>query len=118
MAVAALIEDLHDRGLSERVAVVVWGEFGRTPRVNKTGGRDHWPSAGCALLAGGGFKVGQYIGQTDRHAERPKTRAYGPQSVLATLYRHLGIDPATTLLDLSGRPHYLLDDRESIAELF
>jgi hypothetical protein len=117
MAIAALIEDLHERGLSEKVAVVVWGEFGRTPRVNKTGGRDHWPSAGCALLAGGGFKTGKYIGETDRRAERPKSRPYGPQNVLATLYRHLGIDPATPMLDLSGRPHYLLDDREPIAEL-
>lgn len=118
MAIAALIEDLHERGLSEKVAVVVWGEFGRTPRINKTGGRDHWPSTGCVLLAGGGFKTGQYIGETDRRAERPKSRPYGPQNVLATLYRHLGIDPTTTLLDRSGRPHYLLDDREPIAELF
>src|SRR4029079_189535 len=101
MALAALISDLHDGGLSEKVAVVWWGESGRTPRVNKTGGRDHWPSAGCALLAGGGFKVGRYIGETDRYAERPKSRPYGPQNVLATLYRHLGIDPAATLLDLS-----------------
>jgi hypothetical protein len=117
MAIAALVSDLHERGLSDKVAVVVWGEFGRTPRVNKTGGRDHWPSAGCALLAGGGFKMGQYIGETDRYAERPKSRAYGPQNVLATLYRHLGIDPATTLPDHSGRPISLLDDCEPIAEL-
>ena len=117
MAIAALIGDLHDRGLSEKVAVVVWGEFGRTPRVNKTGGRDHWPSAGCALLAGGGFKTGQYIGETDTHAERPKTRPYTPQNLLATLYRFLGINPASTLLDNSGRPMYLLDEREPISEL-
>ncbi len=117
MAIAALVEDLHERGLSQRVAVVVWGEFGRTPKVNKTGGRDHWPSAGWTLFAGGGFKTGRYIGETDQYAERPKTRPYGPQNVLATLYRHLGIDPATTIPDLSGRPVYLLDDREPIAEL-
>jgi hypothetical protein len=117
MALAALITDLHERGLSERVAVVVWGEFGRTPRVNKTGGRDHWPSAGYALLAGGGFKTGQYVGETDTHAERPKTRAYGPQNVLATLYQFLGINLATTLPDLSGRPTYLLEDRDVISEL-
>lgn len=117
MALAALIEDLHERGLNDRVAVVVWGEFGRTPRVNKTGGRDHWPAAGCVLFAGGGFKTGQYIGETDRYAENPKTRPYGPQNVLATLYHHLGIDPARTIPDLSGRPIYLLDDRELISEL-
>lgn len=116
-AIAALISDLHERGLSEKVAVVVWGEFGRTPRVNKTGGRDHWPSAGCALLAGGGFKTGQYIGETDTHAERPKTRPYTPQNLLATLYQFLGINPASTVPDLGGRPMYLLDDRQPIAEL-
>jgi len=117
MAIAALISDLHERGLSEQVAVVVWGEFGRTPRVNKTGGRDHWPSAGCALLAGGGFKTGQYVGETDTHAEHPKSRAYGPQNILATLYHHLGIDPASTLPDRSQRPMYLLDDRDVVREL-
>ena len=117
MAIAALVRDLHDRGLSQKVAVVVWGEFGRTPRVNKTGGRDHWPSAGCTLLAGGGFKTGQYIGETDTHAERPKTCVYGPQNVLASLYRHLGIDPSTTISNLSGRPIYLLEDWQPIAEL-
>jgi len=117
MAVAALVSDLHDRGLDKDVAVVVWGEFGRTPRVNKTGGRDHWPSAGCALVAGGGLKMGQYVGETDSRAERPKTRAYGPQNLLATLYHVLGIDPAATIRDGSGRPMYLLDDREPIREL-
>jgi hypothetical protein len=117
MAIAALVSDLHERGLSEKVAVVVWGEFGRTPRVNKTGGRDHWPSAGCALLAGGGVKTGQYIGETDSHAERPKSRAYTPQNLLATLYHFLGINPAGTIPDESGRPMYLLDQREPIREL-
>jgi hypothetical protein len=117
MAIAALVSDLHERGLADRVAVVVWGEFGRTPRVNKTGGRDHWPSAGCALLAGGGFKTGQCIGETDTHAERPKTRPYTPQNLLATLYQFLGINPASTIPDTGGRPMYLLDDRKPIAEL-
>lgn len=118
MAIAALISDLHERGLSEKVAVLVWGEFGRTPRVNKTGGRDHWPAAGCALLAGGGFKTGQYIGETDTYGERPKSRSYTPQNILASLYRFLGINPASTVQDLSGRPMYLLDDHEPIIELF
>ena len=117
MAVAALVGALHARGLDEDVAVVVWGEFGRTPRVNKTGGRDHWPAAGCALVAGGGLKVGQYVGETDARAERPRTRAYGPQNLLATLYHVLGIDPASTIRDGSGRPMYLLDDVEPIREL-
>lgn len=117
MAVAALISDLHERGLDKDVAVVVWGEFGRTPRVNKTGGRDHWPAAGCALVAAGGMRMGQYIGETDLRAERPRTRAYTPQNLLATLYHFLDINPATTIPDASGRPMYLLDDREPIREL-
>ena len=116
-AVAALVEDLHDRGLDRDVAVVVWGEFGRTPRVNKTGGRDHWPAAGSALIAGGGLRMGQYVGSTDARAERPKTRPYGPQNILATLYGVLGIDSGATIRDGSGRPMYLLDDRDKIAEL-
>lgn len=70
----ALITDLHERGLEKDVAVVVCGEMGRTPRVNKTGGRDHWPSAGFALFAGGGFKTGQVIGATEARGERPKSR--------------------------------------------
>ena len=93
------------------------GEFGRTPRVNRTGGRDHWPSAGYALVAGGGLKMGQYIGETDSRGERPKTRPYTPQNLFATLYRTLGIDPESTIADANGRPMYLLDDREPIAEL-
>ena len=117
MAVAALINDLNERGLDKDVAVVIWGEFGRTPRVNKTGGRDHWPSAGCALVAGGGLQMGQYVGETDVRAERPQSRPYSPQNLFATLYRVLGLDPAATLPDGSGRPMYLLDDRDPIREL-
>lgn len=116
-SISTLIVDLHERGLSEDVCVVVEGEFGRTPRVNKTGGRDHWPGAGCVLFAGGGLKMGQYVGETNRRAEAPITRAYNPQNVLATLYHVLGIDPATTVPDPGGRPVHLLDDRDPIAEL-
>jgi hypothetical protein len=117
MALAALVNDLHDRGLDKDVIVVVWGEFGRTPKVNKTGGRDHWPAAGFALVAGGGLEMGQYVGETSSRAEQPRTRAYGPQNLLSTLYHALGIDPAATIRDGSGRPMYLLDDREPIREL-
>lgn len=113
----ALITDLHERGLDKDVAVVVCGEMGRTPRVNKTGGRDHWPSAGFALFAGGGLRMGQVIGATDARGERPQTRPYGPQNILATLYHVLGIDPAQTFPDYAGRPRYLVDDQERIAEL-
>ncbi len=117
----ALLTDLHDRGLDQDVAVVVWGEMGRTPRVGTqkgtTAGRDHWPQAGFALLAGGGLRVGQVVGATNPRGEVPKGQPYTPQNVLATLYHVLGIDPATTLPDHQGRPVYLLDDRAPIAEL-
>jgi uncharacterized protein (DUF1501 family) len=120
-SIYALVTDLHDRGLANDVAVVVWGEMGRTPRVGTqrgtTGGRDHWPQAGFALLAGGGLSMGQVVGATDARGESPKGRAYTPQNVLATLYHVLGIDPETTLPDHQGRPVYLLDDREKVAEL-
>ena len=123
-ALYALVTDLHDRGLDQDVAVVVWGEFGRTPKVgrdggtgNKPDGRDHWIEAGFVLLAGGGLKMGQVVGATDARGARPAGGAYRPQNVLATLYHVLGIDPSSTLPDLTGRPIYLLDDREPIKEL-
>ena len=118
-AVAALITDLHERGLSKEVAVVIWSEFGRKPKVGDVtpDGRGHWPSAACALIAGGGLKMGQVVGATDRLGERPRSRPYRPTDVLATIYHVLGIDLGTTLLDHSGRPQYLLDSGDKIAEL-
>ena len=117
-AVATLLEDLYARGADEKVLVVICGEFGRTPRINKNGGRDHWAPAGSVLFAGGGLQMGQTIGDTGRHAERDEERAYNAQSVLAVIYRHLGLDPETTTIpDLNGRPRYLLDDRRLIREL-
>lgn len=120
-SIHALVTDLHDRGLADDVAVVVWGEMGRTPRVGTqrgtTGGRDHWPQAGFALMAGGGLQMGQVIGETSPYGEVPRGSGYTPQNVLATLYHVLGIDPATTLPNHQGRPMYLLDDREKVREL-
>jgi hypothetical protein len=114
----ALVTDLHQRGLDRDVAVVIWGEYGRTPKINRAAGRDHWTTASFALVAGGGFKMGQVIGATNARAERPVGGSYIPQNLLATLYREVfGIDPATTLPDHSGRPVYLLDEREPIREL-
>jgi hypothetical protein len=110
VGLSALVNDLDDRGLDKDVSVVVWGEFGRTPKINANGGRDHWPSVGCALLAGGGMKTGQVIGSTNRLGEHAKDRPVHFQEVFATLYHNLGIDLAsTTVKDLSGRPHYLVD---------
>lgn len=115
---SALIEDLHERGLADDVSVVAWGEFGRTPRINPDGGRDHWPQVGGALLAGGGMRTGQVIGATDRLGAEIAERPVHFGDVLATLYRSLGIDPAgVTLPDLSGRPQYPLDHAEPLPEL-
>lgn len=108
--ISALIEDLEVRGMLDDVSVVVWGEFGRTPRINKNGGRDHWPNVACALLAGGGIRTGQVIGATNRLGEHPSERPVHFQEVFASLYRNIGIDTNhATLNDLSGRPRYLID---------
>ena len=114
-SIHALVTDLHDRGLDKEVLVLVWGEFGRTPKISLSG-RDHWPDASFALFAGA-VRTGQVVGQTDSRGERPKTRALGPQNVLGTVYHTLGIDYRRTLNDFSGRPMQLLDDGEPIAEL-
>ncbi|MEX2120215.1 MAG: DUF1501 domain-containing protein [Pirellulales bacterium] len=113
----ALVTDLHDRGLGNDVAVVMWGEFGRAPRISRIAGRDHWPEAGAAILAGGGFAAGQAIGATDAHAGQSRGTPYTPSNVLATLYHHLGIDPLLTIPDHANRPMHLLDDRHPIREL-
>ena len=107
----ALVTDLEERGMLDDVSIVVWGEFGRTPRVNrKNGGRDHWPAVGMAMLAGGGIRAGQVIGATDRTASAAISRPVTYQDVFATLYHNLGIDLATTtLVDPNGRPQHLLD---------
>jgi hypothetical protein len=108
---SALLEDLHQRGLDRDVSVVVWGEFGRTPTINKGGGRDHWPRVSCALLAGGGMKLGQVIGATDRLGGEANARPVYFGEVFATLYHNLGIDVnKTTVTDLSGRPQFLVDN--------
>ncbi len=116
--VSALVEDLHQRGLDQEVSVVVWGEFGRSPTINKDAGRDHWPRVSCALLAGGGMKTGQVIGATDRLGGEPAERPVAFGEVFATLYHNLGIDVNTaTVNDLSGRPRYLVDDWQPMKEL-
>ncbi|MFO0867083.1 MAG: DUF1501 domain-containing protein [Gemmataceae bacterium] len=107
----ALLEDLRLRGLDQDVTVLVWGEFGRTPRINPQGGRDHWPAVSCALLAGGGLRTGQVIGSTNRYAEFAVDRPVHFQDVFATLYRSIGIDVSqATVTDLTGRPTYLVDE--------
>ena len=117
-AVSALVEDLDERGMLDDVTVVVWGEFGRTPRINKGAGRDHWPRVSCALLAGGGMRTGQAIGATNRLGEYAFERPVDVQEVITTIYHNLGIDAMTTTLsDPTGRPQFLSNMRDPIKEL-
>jgi uncharacterized protein (DUF1501 family) len=116
-AVATLVEDLFVRGLSEKVLVLVWGEFGRTPRVNGGSGRDHWPGSMSALVAGGGLKMGQVVGASTRKAERPTERPLRPEDLLHTVYDVLGIDPNEEFLNEAGRPMAVLNVGHPIAEL-
>ncbi|HVX64689.1 MAG TPA: DUF1501 domain-containing protein [Pirellulales bacterium] len=125
-AIFTLLDDLYERGLDQQVAVVIWGEFGRSPRIGDearalgsrfSSGRGHWWDAGFAVVAGGGLRMGQVVGETDARGERATGKPYTPQNVLATIYHVLGIDPARTFLDYQGRPIHLLDDRERIQEL-
>jgi uncharacterized protein (DUF1501 family) len=117
-ALYALITDLEQRGMFENVAVVVWGEFGRTPRINKEGGRDHWPEVGPAMLFGGGIQGGRVIGATDRLGATVSSRPVTYQEVFATIYHCLGIDVnRNTLVDPTGRPQHLLDKPDPISEI-
>jgi hypothetical protein len=118
-ALYGLITDLDERGLLSDVAVLVGGEFGRTPRIGDLtpDGRGHWPEAGFLWIAGGGLKTGQIIGETDARGEKVIGSPIQIQNVLATLYHVLGIDPATTLRDYRGRPQYVLDHRDPVAGL-
>ncbi|MBC8351686.1 MAG: DUF1501 domain-containing protein [Planctomycetes bacterium] len=114
---SALIEDLESRGMLDDVTVVAWGEFGRTPQINKNAGRDHWPRVSSAILAGGGMKTGQVIGATNRLGEFAEHRPVHFQEIIATLYRNLGIDPnSKPIADQAGRPQRLVE-KNPIAEL-
>jgi hypothetical protein len=116
--ISALVEDLHARGLDREVLVVVWGEFGRTPKINKDAGRDHWSRVNSALLAGGGLKVGQVIGSTDATAGQAKDSPVHYRDVLATVYHSLGIDPHGMVHDVFDRPSPILPaDAQPISKL-
>ncbi|MGI8980681.1 MAG: DUF1501 domain-containing protein [Pirellulaceae bacterium] len=115
---SSLLQDLHERGLDKDVSIVVWGEFGRTPRLNGNNSRDHWPQANAAVIAGGGMKLGQVIGRTNKYAEHPVDRPVKFQEVFATLYAKAGLNLNTREFDLRGRPQYLVEPGcEPIREL-
>lgn len=117
-ALHALITDLDERGMLNDVSIVAWGEFGRTPKINNKGGRDHWPKVGMGILAGGGMQAGQVIGATDRIAGEATTRPISYQDVMATLYHNLGIDPRTAqVIDTTGRPQFLVGEGKVIQEV-
>jgi Protein of unknown function (DUF1501) len=115
--VSNLIQDFEDRGMARDVVTVMWGEFGRTPKINERGGRDHWLPVMSALLAGGGLRMGQAIGSTTPRAEFARDLPYRVPQVLSTIYQALGIDAAQSFPDYDGRPKCILDDREPVAEL-
>jgi uncharacterized protein (DUF1501 family) len=115
--VANLISDLYDRGMDRDVVTVMWGEFGRTPRINGTAGRDHWAPVMSAMIAGGGLRMGQAIGASSARGEYPRDRRCTPSNVLSTVYHTLGIDPAQTFLNGAGRPIHIVEDREPVREL-
>jgi hypothetical protein len=116
--ISALVEDLHQRGLSDDVSVLVWGEFGRTPLINRDAGRDHWAPVNCALMAGGGMPTGQVVGATDRIGGQAAARAVHYRDLLATVYHNLGIDPHAIVRDQLDRPVTILpEDARPVPEL-
>jgi hypothetical protein len=117
-AYSALIEDLDQRGLLDTTMVIAWGEFGRTPRINANAGRDHWPNVFSAAVAGGGIQGGRVVGSSDAKGAEPASNPKTPQDVLATLYRHVGVDATVQYADHSGRPHPVLPSGTPIQELF
>jgi len=119
MAYSSLLEDLSQRGLLKNTLVVAMGEFGRTPKINPAGGRDHWPQCWTVLFAGGGVKGGQVVGSSDEIGGYPRDRPTTPAEVIATIYRSLGVSDETELPGLQGRPIRVVDHGvEAIEELF
>jgi hypothetical protein len=117
-AISVFLQDLETRGLAEKILLVITGEFGRTPRINGSAGRDHWGPLCTLALAGGGLKMGQAVGESSSKAETPKSNPIYPKDLMATIFHTLGIDPPLQYTDQSGRPQYLLPEgAKAIAEL-
>ena len=114
---AALVDDLTDRGLLDSTLVIAMGEFGRTPKINATAGRDHWPYCFSAVMAGGGVKGGTIYGASDKIGAYPDLDGVSPADLAATLFWRFGLDPETEVVDLTGRP-YRLADGQPIRGLF
>jgi hypothetical protein len=116
-AVSAFIEDVCQRGLDKNILLVVTGEFGRTPKINRNAGRDHWAPLSTLALAGGGLRMGQAVGESDAKAYRPATDPISPQDLMATVFHVLGIDTKLQFLNQAGRPVYMIEDGKPITEL-
>ena len=116
-SIAALIEDLEERGRLDRTLVLVLGEFGRTPKINDRGGRDHWSNAMSVMMAGGGTPGGQVVGATDRQGYSAVERVLSPERFVSTIYAKLGIDPGKIFITPDGRPVHLVSDDRPITEL-
>ena len=116
-AIAAFVEDVHQRGLSERILLVITGEFGRTPRVNRNAGRDHWAPLSTLALSGGGLKMGGVVGQSAPKGDVPRSSPVSPQDLMATVFHVLGIDPKTQFVNNAGRPVNMIEQGRPMAEL-
>src|SRR5262245_25445530 len=116
-AIATFIEDIHQRGLADNVLLVITGEFGRTPKVNKNAGRDHWAPLSTLALSGGGLNMGQVVGQSSPKGDVPKSAPIRPQDLMAAVFQVLGIDPQTQFMNTAGRPVYMVEEGKPIAEL-
>ncbi len=116
-AVAALVEDLDQRGQLDDTLVVISGEFGRTPKINGGGGRDHWAPLSTLALAGGGLRMGQVVGESAEKVDVPKTNPIRPQDLMATIFHVLGIDQRIQFTNQTGRPTYMIEEGSPIEEL-
>jgi uncharacterized protein (DUF1501 family) len=116
-AIAALVEDMSQRGVDQNILFVVTGEFGRTPKINGNGGRDHWAPLSTLAMAGGGLQMGQVIGESAEKVDVPKTKPIRPQDLMATVFDVLGIDRRIQFVNTAGRPVYMVEDGRPIEEL-
>jgi len=116
-AVATFVQDVQERGLSENILLVISGEFGRTPKINRNAGRDHWAPLSTLALSGGGLKMGQVVGESDSKVTRPQTRPITPQDLMATVFDVLGIELQTQFVNQGGRPVFMVENGKPIPEL-
>jgi hypothetical protein len=116
-AVATFVEDIYARGLDKKILLVITGEFGRTPKINQSGGRDHWAPLSTLALAGGGLRMGQVVGESAAKGDVPKSAPISPQDLMATVFHVLGIDPEVQFTDTFGRPKYMIEGGKTIPEL-